>query len=299
MSHPRLAVRALILSAVALAATIAAASPAHAASPRYILVTGPHLAHSVTLGSWEDNQKLYDALLSAARPAAGWQRNRERYDLALFWGVPAKPVPTDPAKASQHGAFYPATQGRRAVIELLIDGQDFPRVVPPRALSILARHGVPTQMNNSTSLNTFDKNGVGATLPPGWWASDRRMSSGIEPVFRLTVANRPLVRTAKDEGPCYGGVGKQIQPEAVVAILREAVGSDFKPARFSKRPERFVLPRRRPGQDNSCLGDHATLITFKDAGRGFYLWIAAGRDAPAARVKQLLTILNALTISRP
>lgn len=149
----------------------------------------------------------------------------------------------------------------------------------------------------ASSSTTFDRNGIKATLPSGWWASDRRMSNtAIEPLFRLTISNRPLVRTAKDEGPCYGGIGRQIQPQSVVAILREAVGSDFKPSRFKKRPERFVLPKRQPGQDNSCLGDHATLISFKDAGRGFYLWIAAGRDAPTARIQQLLTVLNKLSI---
>lgn len=144
---------------------------------------------------------------------------------------------------------------------------------------------------------TFDRNGVRATVPSGWWASDRRMSrNAIEPLFRLTISNRPLVRTSKDEGPCYGGIGRQIQPRSVVAILREAVGADFKPSRFKKRPARFVLPERQPGQDNSCLGDHATVIFFQDAGRGFYLWIAAGRDAPPARIQQLLAVLNKLTI---
>ena len=39
------------------------------------------------------------------------------------------------------------------------------------------------------------------------------MSSGVEPIFRLTLSNRPLARTPKDEGPCYAGIGKQIQPE--------------------------------------------------------------------------------------
>ena len=112
------------------------------------------------------------------------------------------------------------------------------------------------------------------------------------------MSNRPLLRTSKDEGPCYGGIGKQIQPQAVVAILREALGADFKPARFSRRPPRFVLPPRHPRQDNSCLGDHATLISFKDAGRGFYLWIAAGRHAPPERVARLLTLLNGLSITR-
>ena len=136
--------------------------------------------------------------------------------------------------------------------------------------------GAPSARASAST--TFDRNGINANIPSGWWASDRSMSNkAVEPLFRLTVSNRPLTRTTKNNGPCYAGIGEQIQPRAVVAILREAVGADFKPTRFGKRPARFVLPKRRPGQDNSCLGDHATLISFKDSGRGFYLWIAAGR----------------------
>lgn len=133
----------LLLAALAVAVM---AAPAQAAAPRYILVTGPGLEQPLMLSNWSDNLKLYLALLPARRPgAAGWQHARPRYDLALFWGVPAKPVPSNPAEANQHGWFYPAVGGRRAVIKLLIDGQDFPRVATPEALRILARQGVPTR----------------------------------------------------------------------------------------------------------------------------------------------------------
>lgn len=284
-----------ILFALSVAAILAV--PAQAAAPRYILVSGESLPRPVTLGDWNENVNLYSSLLNADRPSPGWEANRVRYNLALFWGAPEKPRPTNPAAANQHGWFYPSTGGRRAVARLLVDGQDYPRIVPPRALRILARHGIPTRLAPASLATMFDKNGVRTSIPPGWWATNRRMSSGVEPIFRLTVSNRPLVRTAKDKGPCYGGIGGQIQPRAVVAILREAVGADFNPARFAKRPTRFVLPKRQPGQDNSCLGDHATLVSFKDAGRGFYLWIAVGRDAPPARVQQLLAVLNKLAIT--
>jgi hypothetical protein len=148
----------------------------------------------------------------------------------------------------------------------------------------------------ASALGVFDKHGLRTTVPAGWWATDQRMSSGVEPLFRLTVSDRRLVRTRRDSGPCYGGIGRQIQPGGVVAILREVVGSDYRPARFKQRPRRFRLPARQPGQDNSCLGDHATEIIFKDAGRGFYLWIAAGRAAPRHEVATLLALLNRLTI---
>ena len=79
--------------------------------------------------------------------------------------------------------------------------------------------------------------------------------------------------------------------------MREALGADFKPARFHRRLRHFVLPPRKLGEDNSCLGDHATLVTFRQAGRGFYLWIAAGRRASPARIATLLGALDGMTVA--
>ena len=143
----------------------------------------------------------------------------------------------------------------------------------------------------------FADHGVALIVPRGWWASGRQMSSGVEPVFRVTLSDRALHRTQQDSGPCYGGIARQIQPDGVVAILREAFGADFKPARFHLRSRRFVLPPRKLHEDNSCLGDHATLVIFRQAGRGFYLWIAAGAKAPAAKIAALLRALDAMSIT--
>jgi hypothetical protein len=141
----RIVARVLTLVSIVLTAAVVAMD-AHAAAPRYILVSGPGLQRPVVMGNWNENLSFLLALLPAARPAPGWRGDRARYDLALFWGVPAKPLPTHPAEASQHGSFYPASDGRRAVIKLLISGQDFPRVATQEALRILARHGIPTRI---------------------------------------------------------------------------------------------------------------------------------------------------------
>ena len=133
---------ALAVLAVSLAVTVVAA-PAEAAARRYIIVSGPGLERPVVLGDWNENLRFLIALLPAERPSPGWEGDRPRYDLALFWGVPGKPVPTDPRAAGQHGWFYPAAGARRAVIDLQLDGRRFPRLASPKALRILARHGVP------------------------------------------------------------------------------------------------------------------------------------------------------------
>jgi hypothetical protein len=135
-----------VIAALLIAAVLAV--PAQAAAPRYILVSGPGLQRPVVLGNWRENLDFLIGLLPADRPKPGWQeRNRPRYNLALFWGVPAQPVPTNPSQASQHGWFYPATGGRRAVVKLLVSGQDHPRVATRETLRILAHHGVPTRIN--------------------------------------------------------------------------------------------------------------------------------------------------------
>jgi hypothetical protein len=166
-------------------------------------------------------------------------------------------------------------------------------------LSTLSMLLVPGAVHAGRGELVFGSHGISLVVPDDWWASSRRMSSGIEPVFRMTLSDRELQRTIRDSGPCYAGIARQIQPNGVVAILREATGADFKPARFHIRPRRFVLPPRRPHEDNSCLGDHATLVVFRQANRGFYLWIAAGRRAPAAKVAVLLSALNAMTVETP
>jgi hypothetical protein len=152
--------------------------------------------------------------------------------------------------------------------------------------------GVPADASDGEFVN----HGIKVGVPAGWWVSGARMSSGIEPVFRLTLSDRALRRTSRDSGPCYGGIARQIQPDGVVAIVREALGADFEPERFHRRSRHFVLPPRRAGEDNSCLGDHATLVIFRQAGRGFLLWIAAGRRASPATIKTLLRALDRITV---
>jgi hypothetical protein len=137
--------RISILIAVSLAAAVAAV-PAQAAAPRYILVSGPGLQRPATLGNWSENLAFVTSLLHARKPLPRWRDNRPRYQLALFWGVPAKPVPTEPSAANQYGWFYPATGGRRAVVKLRVSGQDFPRLATAETLRILALHGVPTRV---------------------------------------------------------------------------------------------------------------------------------------------------------
>ena len=102
--------RVVAVAVVAVCAVLAA--PAYAAAPRYILVSGPGLTRPVLLGDWQENLRFLESLLPARKLPAFRLAGRPRYDLALFWGVPAKPIPTRPRDANQHARFYPNTGGR-------------------------------------------------------------------------------------------------------------------------------------------------------------------------------------------
>lgn len=137
---------ALLVAALALVAGAAAAVDARAAAPRYILVSGPGLQRPVVLGNWRENLSFLIDLIPPRRPSPGWRSGRPRYRLALFWGVPARPVPSDPGRANQVGWFYPALRSRRAVVVLLVSGRDGPRIATSKTLGILRRHGIPTRV---------------------------------------------------------------------------------------------------------------------------------------------------------
>jgi len=132
----------------ALAAALAFASQAEAAAPNYILVTGPGLRHPVLLASWDENAALLVATRDAPRASPDLTRGlsqRRRFELAEFWGWRDRPRPTRPSQANQYGWFYPAHAERPALIDMMVEGLQVPRLAPARVLAILRRHRVPTR----------------------------------------------------------------------------------------------------------------------------------------------------------
>jgi hypothetical protein len=141
-------IRAAAIVAV-LASTLALASPAQAAAPNYILVSGAGLALPVLFANWTENLVLLSAVANAPKAKASVARGlavRPRFDLAEFWGWRDKPRPTRPSQANQHGWFYPAHGTQPPVFDLMVSGTRVPRIAPARALKIFARHGIPTRL---------------------------------------------------------------------------------------------------------------------------------------------------------
>jgi hypothetical protein len=117
-----------------------------AAAPNYILVSGPGLRHPVLLGNWKENGVVLLAVANSRVARRSLWRDlvhRRRFDLAEFWGWSGKPRPTKPSDANQHGWFYPAHGSQVALIEITVNAEFVPRLVPARVLKILRHHGVP------------------------------------------------------------------------------------------------------------------------------------------------------------
>jgi hypothetical protein len=140
--------RALASIAVVAVALIAAA-PVQAAAPRYILVSGPGLSKPVLLSDWSENLALIVAFGNAPRASSSATHGlarRPRFELALFWGVPDNPVPTNPAEANQFDWFYPARGTQPAVVDAFSNGRRSKLRATTAVLRILAKHHVATRL---------------------------------------------------------------------------------------------------------------------------------------------------------
>lgn len=141
----------------------------------------------------------------------------------------------------------------------------------------------------------FSNRGISFLYPSSWFATSKPLSNGLEPVYRFAVANFDFRRTPRDVGPCLAGVARQRPATAVLAFMREAVGTDARRTRAGQRPKAFPLPRS--SDQAACLGPGTNQIVFRQAGRIFYLWISVGRHASQADRLRLATLLASMKIA--
>jgi hypothetical protein len=144
--------RIVLLATLTLALT--AATPAMAAAPRLIMVSGAPLERPVLLSDWDEAAELYWSFFfdgTAADPAS--LEGRPSLRLGLFWNshVWEPYVRQDrlgelrPEQANQVGRFYPAVGDKPALVDVPGYGQ-WPKIADVHALKILERHGVPVQL---------------------------------------------------------------------------------------------------------------------------------------------------------
>lgn len=155
--------------------------------------------------------------------------------------------------------------------------------------------GDPSSAGNQ--LGRFDRYGIAFEYPSGWFVTSRPLSNAGNPVYRFAVSSVPLRRTRADVGPCLPGIARQLPKDAVLAYLREALGSDRTRSlpRMPQRPRSFRLPTRT--ESFLCgLGLGSRWIPFKESGRALYLGIYVGPRATAQARRALKRLLDGIRV---
>ncbi len=137
-----------------LLAVLLTSSPAQGAYPRVILISGSELEKPVVFYKLRDIANLTNAIAESPSVPSEQVKGRAYFRLSLFWGDDTwEPYVREgrlnelrPEQANQEGRFYPASDGRKAVIDLLVNGRAGPKRAPRVTLATLARHGVPTSL---------------------------------------------------------------------------------------------------------------------------------------------------------
>jgi hypothetical protein len=138
-----------------LAATVAvlalvAVSPASAAAPRIVIFSGGPLRHQIVISDWRSIFAVTQATVGARAAPRAQLAHRPSLRVSMFWGPGwneyiregKDPRALRPGQSDQTGWFFPAYRGRPALMDLQWSGRG-PRHVPPPALSVLKRFGVP------------------------------------------------------------------------------------------------------------------------------------------------------------
>jgi hypothetical protein len=164
-------------------------------------------------------------------------------------------------------------------------------------VGVLAAGLVASPSSTGNELARFDRYGIAFEYPNGWFVTSRPLSNAGNPVYRFAVSSVRVRRTRADVGPCLPGIKRQLPKDAVLAYLREALGSDRARSlrRMRKRPPSFRLPTRTEGF--LCgLGLGSRWIPFKDSGRAFYLGMYVGPRATAQARRALKRLLDGMRI---
>jgi hypothetical protein len=123
---------------------------AAAAAPRIVIFSEPPLQHQIVVSDWHAIFAVTQATVSAPAVARRELAGRPSLRVSMFWGPGwndyvrqgRDPKALRPAQADQVGRFFPAYHGRGALLDLPWAGR-WPRRVPPAALSVLKRFGIP------------------------------------------------------------------------------------------------------------------------------------------------------------
>ena len=207
-----------------------------------------------------------------------------------IWRFPDHPA------GGQFGGHYAAITTAGPLRAIASVHGDHPHESARMAVA-LAQKAASQRGSPATSLGHFDRDGISFRYPRAWFVTTQPLSNGVNPKYRFTVSTVPIQRTSEDLGPCLAGIAKQLPPNAVLAYLREALGTDRKASlpRMQPRPRSFRLPVQ---SDSSlpCFGPGGRWVPFRSGGRAFYLGLYIGPKAPPGSVEALRRIIDGMQI---
>jgi hypothetical protein len=115
------------------------------------------------------------------------------------------------------------------------------------------------------------RGGVSVSLPGGWQVLDKRLTPCVNPTERLAVRGK-----------------------GALVMIQEGLRPLFRARQFKPRPARFTL-RGGPSSIECCAPAPRAgwLLSFRDHGRGLYVYVYPGRPGWRA---QTVGILNSLRV---
>jgi hypothetical protein len=142
-----------------------------------------------------------------------------------------------------------------------------------------------------------DEHRFTAQVPAGWQLASQSLTPRLSNPVEILSAG--TVRDARpQEGSCAQrpvGALERMGPRDVFVTVQERYGEP----RFPDRPAHFALTGKvEHGDGATCAPNEKQLdeywFGFRDAGRGFHVLVALGRDAPPQRREEALALLDSL-----
>lgn len=149
--------------------------------------------------------------------------------------------------------------------------------------------GLPAA-SGATETREFRGPGIVLRYPSGLYLSTRPFDSVADPVQRFVLSTYRVPDGRPDSAGDYTPPANGV----IVQLLEDVPAHDFR-FKAPPRPASFTLPKLSGHVER--FGDRWGEITFRDHGRGFYIFIAAGRRAPSSEIALVLHALDGLTVS--
>jgi hypothetical protein len=139
-----------LVTSLAVIALLVSATAASAAAPRIVIFSGGPLERQIVVSDWRAIFAVTQSMVAARAAAPAQVAHRPSLRVSMFWGPGwneylregKDPKALRPGQSDQTGRFYPAYHDRPALMDLGWADR-WPRHVPPVALSLLKRFGVP------------------------------------------------------------------------------------------------------------------------------------------------------------